>query len=103
MRSGRLSGEVPASGETFHPLAVVGTARVEHIVSSGSPDTSGQRQDWDEWVLVVAGAADLEVEGTPVRLDAGDWLLLPAGTAHRVLGTQAGTHWLAVHAGGPAS
>ncbi len=58
-------------------------------------------QAWDEWVLVVAGAATLEVSGEQLRLTAGDWVLLPAGTPHRVLTTEHGTHWIAVHAGAP--
>lgn len=99
MHLGRLANDVPPRGEAFHPLARVGTARIEHIVSSDTPDTSLQRQDHDEWVLVLAGRAVLEVDGSSMGVGAGDWLLLPAGTAHRVLRTEAGTRWLAVHAG----
>jgi cupin 2 domain-containing protein len=100
---GRLDDPVPASGEAFRTLATLtGGARVEHIVSSASPDPGEQVQPWDEWVLLVAGAATLDVAGERVDLAGGDWLLLPAGTAHRVLATSAGARWLAVHAaGGP--
>lgn len=98
--AGRLTAEVPVRGESFHALAAVGGARIEHIVSSDTPDHAAQAQEWDEWVLVVRGAATLDVAGNRVDLEGGDWILLPAGTSHRVLGTQAGTHWIAVH--GPA-
>ena len=94
----RLSSDVPRSGEDFHPLARVGGTRVEHIVSSDSPDTAVQVQAWDEWVLLLTGAARLEVDGHPVAITARDWLLIPAGTPHRVLATEPGTEWLAVHA-----
>lgn len=102
---GRLADRVPDAGEDFHDLAAVGGARVEHIVSSATPDVGEQVQDWDEWVLVLAGAATLEVSGRLRDLTAGEWVLLPAGAVHRVLATTAGTQWLAVHglAGGLAA
>jgi mannose-6-phosphate isomerase-like protein (cupin superfamily) len=100
--AGRLTDQVPAAGEDFHELATLAGARVEHIVSSAAPDPGVQVQDWDEWVLVLSGAARLEVAGHPVALAARDWLLLPAGTAHRVLATEPGTQWLAVHASAAA-
>ena len=93
----RLSSDVPRSGEDFHPLACVGGTRIEHIVSSDSPDDVVQVQAWDEWVLLLAGAARLEVDGQPVEMSERDWLMIPAGTPHRVLGTESGTEWLAVH------
>jgi quercetin dioxygenase-like cupin family protein len=88
----------PASGEDFHTLAGIGGVRIEEIVSSATPDTGVQVQDHDEWVVLVAGAAVLDVDGAPVELRAGDWILLPAGRPHRVLRTAAGTRWLALHA-----
>jgi mannose-6-phosphate isomerase-like protein (cupin superfamily) len=99
MLRGRLARDVPADGEAFHGLTSVGTTRIEHIVSSDTPDPSVQQQDWDEWVLLLAGRAVLDVDGRSLELSGGDWLLLPAGTPHRVLRTESGTHWLAVHAG----
>ena len=96
---GRLSDTVPESGESFHRLVDLGTTRVEHIVSSNTPDPGEQVQGWDEWVVVLRGAARLDLAGVEVDLGAGDWLLIPAGTPHRVLSTDAGTHWIAVHGG----
>jgi mannose-6-phosphate isomerase-like protein (cupin superfamily) len=96
--AGRLSEQVPPRGETFYELTVLAGARIEHIVSSATPDPALQIQDWDEWVLVLAGAAELEVSGERVHVTAGEWMVLPAGTPHRVLTTAVGTHWLAVHA-----
>jgi len=99
VRRGRLADAVPDAGEDFHPLAALGQVRIEHIVSSDTPDQGEQVQGWDEWVLVVHGAASLEVAGVELDLGAGDWVLIPAGTMHRVASTGAGTHWIAVHGG----
>jgi cupin 2 domain-containing protein len=88
----------PESGETFRPLASLGGVRVEEIVSSATPDTGGQVQDHDEWVVLLEGDATLEVEGVAHHLRTGDWVLLPARIPHRVLRTDRGTRWLAVHA-----
>lgn len=70
---------------------------VEQIISSSSPDPVEYLQVQDEWAVVLEGAAVLDVDGTEVRLGPGDWVLLSAATPHRVLMTEAGTRWLAVH------
>jgi quercetin dioxygenase-like cupin family protein len=75
----------------------MGNVMVEQIISSSSPDPVEYLQVQDEWVVVLDGAAVLDVDGTEVRLEPGDWVLLPAETPHRVLMTEAGTRWLAVH------
>jgi cupin 2 domain-containing protein len=98
---GRLTDRVPSGAEDFHDLARVGGARVEHIVSSATPDPAVQVQAWDEWVLVLSGSARLELAGELVSLGPMQWLLIPAGAAHRVLATEHGTHWIAVHGPGP--
>jgi cupin 2 domain-containing protein len=93
---------VPAEGETFTELARLGAGTVvEEIRSSTTPETGVQVLDHDEWVALVAGEAGLDVDGSPVELRPGDWVLLPAGTPHRVLRTSPGAHWLAVHAPPP--
>ena len=83
-------------GERFHELARISNVVVEDRQAS-SPEAVEYRQGQDEWVVVLEGAAVLEVDGAEVRLARGDWLLLPAATPHRVLITEAGTRWLAVH------
>lgn len=88
---------IPAQGETTGVLARLGGTVIEHIVSSASLVPVDQLQDHDEWVVVLDGVATLDVDGEPVELAAGDWLLIPAHTRHRVLTTTAGTRWLAVH------
>jgi cupin 2 domain-containing protein len=98
-----VTGELTA--ELFETLAALPGARIERIVSTGqtTPPAKWYDQAWDEWVLVVVGAAEILVEGEPAarRLAAGDWLLLPRGVRHRVTWTdpQQPTVWLAVHCG----
>jgi len=102
--SGNLLRGLPAHlpDELFTTLAEGGGVRVERIVSTGqaSPEGFWYDQDWDEFVLLVAGSAGLETEGEPVRSMApGDWQLIPAHTKHRVAWTDPKhpTVWLAVH------
>ena len=79
------------------------SATIERIVSEGhcSPDGFWYNQDWDEWVLLVEGAAGLVLEGQPeaLTLSPGDHLLIPAHVKHRVAWTARDrrTIWLAVH------
>ena len=56
-------------------------------------------------VIGPATAAAVEAAGHVVELGPGDWVLIPAGTPHRVLQTAPGTQWIAVHdqAGEPLS
>jgi cupin 2 domain-containing protein len=105
MTRGNLFAALPVSGdEEFLPLWSRPGVRVERIVSRGQVTPPGQWYDqaWDEWVLVVQGAARLRIDGDDhlIDLHAGDWLLLPAHCRHRVEWTSdAGpTVWLALHA-----
>ena len=96
--SGRLlepSG-APPSGERVEKIASIGNVRIEQILS-GHVEPTEYLQGHDEWVVVLVGAATLDVNGVIRELGAGDWVLLPAGTPHRLLRTQPGTSWLAVH------
>jgi quercetin dioxygenase-like cupin family protein len=97
-RTGRLnSPEPPVVGERFDPIVALRSVDIEQITSSATPDPTTYDQAQDEWVLVLEGRATLDVDGSTVTLAAGDWLLLPARTHHRVIETAAGTRWLAIH------
>lgn len=96
----------PLTAERFDTLTRRGAVRIERIVSTGqaSPDGFWYDQGWDEFVLLVAGAARLTLDGAGERLLApGDWVMIPAGTRHRVAWTDPvlPTVWLAVHVGEP--
>ncbi|WP_114859166.1 cupin domain-containing protein [Azospirillum brasilense] len=89
---------------TLTETASSGTVRIERILSTGQASPAGfwYDQDWDEFVLVVQGAARLQLEGEAERaLGPGDWLMIPARRRHRVAWTDPTTQtvWLAVHIG----
>ncbi len=82
--------------------------RIERIVSTGqaSPPGFWYDQAWDEWVMILRGAARLrfENEADARALTAGDYVFIPAHARHRVDWTSADEPavWLAVHRQGPA-
>jgi cupin 2 domain-containing protein len=85
------------NGETFLPLVDNPRVLVEQILSSASASDELYVQERDEWVVVLEGAAVLEIDGVTAELTAGDWIALPAGVPHRVVRTEHGTNWLAVY------
>lgn len=76
--------------------------RVERIVSRGQNSPTGfwYDQDEHEWVAVLAGKAELQIDGLEqlVTLHPGDTYHVPAHTKHRVAWTEPNhdTIWLAV-------
>jgi len=105
VRSGNLFADLPtqSDAELMSILAERPGARVERIVSTGQASPAGfwYDQDWAEWVIVMAGAAGLLIEGEerPRSLQPGDYVELPAHVRHRVEWTDPNrpTVWLAVH------
>ncbi len=105
--TGNLFATLPPPGpaEEFRMLWEKPGLRVERIVSRGHTTPPGEWYDQgaDEWVVLLAGAARLLVEGRPgpLELCPGDWVLLPARLRHRVEWTDPDrdTVWLAVHSG----
>ena len=106
-RTDNLFNDIPSTlkEELFQTLAESGGARIERIVSEGHATPKGEWYDqkWDEWVLLVSGAATLQFDGDagPLVLRPGDHVMIPAGCRHRVERTDSGekTVWLAVHFG----
>jgi cupin 2 domain-containing protein len=78
-------------------LYVRDLAASERILSSASPDLELYDQAQDEWVVLLRGEAQLELQGKALELKAGDSLLLRARVAHRVLQTSADALWSTVH------
>lgn len=106
VRTGNLKRDLPVHplpDEVVELLLDRPGLRIERIVSTGQPTPEGQwyDQETDEWVLVVAGAARLRIEGeqSDRALGEGNWILLPAHCRHRVTWTRAEppTVWLAIH------
>lgn len=99
-----LLADLPASqtAEIFEPLAQGPGVLIERIVSRGHRSAEGfwYEQPQAEWVLVVQGEAILRWEsGGSARLQAGDYVNIPAFCRHRVEWTdpERETVWLAVH------
>ena len=72
---------------------------VERIVSEGQTTPPGEWYDqgWDEWVMLLKGAARIAFEESETELAENDWILIPAHRRHRVSFTAPGTVWLAIH------
>ncbi|GAB6061125.1 cupin domain-containing protein [Desulfonatronum parangueonense] len=94
--------EPQSDEEVFELLAEGRELRIERIVSRGqaSPHGFWYDQELDEWVALLQGEAQVRFEnGITRRLQAGDWLFLPARLRHRVESTSSNPPciWLAVH------
>jgi cupin 2 domain-containing protein len=99
MRTGNLfvDADAPADGERFETLLAHRNLVVERIVSSAAITPTEYVQTQDEWVAMLTGEATLEVAGKTFELRSGDYLFLPAGTAHTVRRVSSGAVWLALH------
>ena len=75
--------------------------RIERIVSFGqvTPPDHPFLQEWDEWVLILQGAARVMMNGREFALTPGEHLFIPAHAPHWVTFTQpeSPTVWLAIH------
>ena len=98
-----IYADIPSSipNEIFNDLIVNDNIRIERILSHGhsSPEEGWYDQEEHEWVLVLEGQGVIEFsDGRIVTLSKGDYLNIPAGEKHKVLGTDKDsvTIWLAV-------
>jgi cupin 2 domain-containing protein len=101
---GNLLADLPRDplAEHFAEVLARPGLRIERIVSNGqaTPPDAPYDQPHEEWVLLLAGAAGLWLEGQgETRLRPGDHVLIPAHVRHRVTWTDLDepTVWLAVH------
>lgn len=91
--------------EAFDDLLKRPGVRIERIVSRGQAtlEDAPMVQGWDEWVVLLEGAAGIRIEDSAeVRLGPGDHLLIKAGQKHWVTWTARDrpSVWLAVHLDG---
>ncbi|HEX2830534.1 MAG TPA: cupin domain-containing protein [Burkholderiales bacterium] len=89
----------PGGGERCDVLLRHRNLVVERIVSSAAMEPKSFVQAQDEWVVLLRGTAVLEVAGERLVLATGDYVFLPAGTAHTVCSASEGALWLAVKSG----
>lgn len=103
---GNLFASLPAgrlARELVSELLATPDLRIERIVSTGqsSPPDFWYDQEWNEWVILLSGAAQLifENEPEPRSLVPGDYVQIAAHSRHRVVWTdpQQVTVWLAIH------
>lgn len=91
------------SKEIFQTLFQNKKFRIERIVSLRQATALGAwlKESHDEWVIVLQGQGKLRFQkgNRLVSLKDGDYILIPANTAHRVEWTHPHkkTIWLAVH------
>jgi cupin 2 domain-containing protein len=105
--SGNLFDQITANApdEEFRTLLARPGLRIERIVSNGQSNPPGfwYDQAWDEWVLLISGAAAIEFDdgGRAHTLRPGEYLHIAAGRRHRVGWTaeHEPTVWLAIHFG----
>ncbi|MDD5488448.1 MAG: cupin domain-containing protein [Candidatus Omnitrophica bacterium] len=89
--------------ELFEELAGKDGIRIERIVSEGqcTPPGVWLSQERNEWVLLLAGEAELSFRnaGGKLYMRPGEHVLISSGTEHRVewTSTEEQTVWLAVH------
>lgn len=70
---------------------------IKRIVSGAQVITPSYCQSEDEWVLLLAGTALINIDGKDIHLTPGDTLFIPRETVHTVLDTAENTVWLAIH------
>jgi len=104
--TGNLFTRIPArlAQEEITTLTSSGALRIERIVSRGqaSPPGFWYDQPQEEWVIVLAGGAELAfADGGTLRMQPGDYVRIAAHRRHRVAWTDPAqaTVWLAVHFG----
>ena len=87
----------PTSGERFDTLLRCRNLVIERIASSSVIAPNQYIQAQDEWVLLVQGAAEMDIGGKTESLREGDYVFLPANTPHSVKQVSEGAIWLAIH------
>jgi cupin 2 domain-containing protein len=85
--------------EEFRELLRCRNVSIERIYSPPNSKTEWMLQEQDEWIALLQGHAELELEGGTETLQQGDTLFIPAGMRHRVTDTSVDpcAVWLAIH------
>lgn len=105
LKCGNIYSKIPAikDKEAFHTLLVNKKLKIERIISQGHVTEKGKwlKEERNEWVIVLKGAGKLRFrkDNRLIKLKAGNYVLIPKNTSHRVEWTSPRdkTIWLAVH------
>ncbi len=107
-----FEADAPDDSERFERVLARRNVVIERIVSAAYTDGEVYQQPQDEWVALLAGSAELELEGADgravidardaegarrVALGPGSHVYIPANTRHRVRSCSGDAIWLAVH------
>jgi len=82
--------------EIFTTLFQNDSLKIESIQSWLKTPGEMYDQQQDEWVILLNGEAELEINALIVPLRSGDYCLIPKHTLHRVLSTSKNALWLTV-------
>lgn len=93
---GRLRSReaAPEIGEISQEIFSAANLQISQILSGRLVEPQTYRQDFDEFFVLLDGAAELLVGDEIWHLAAGDWGFIPAQTAHALLSAQPGSNWL---------
>ena len=93
--------DLPQHEEIFELICKNNIIKIERIISSGqrSPDDFWYEQEWNEFVIILKGSAEIMFSDRRFKLKTGDYVNIPAMEKHRVESTDQDdlTIWLAVH------
>ena len=89
--------DIPELGEyeDVKELKLFKNGRIERIISSGHT-TDWLKQDENEYVILIKGNAEIEFEGSTVKLKSGDTIYIEAFKKHRVSYTDSECIWLCI-------
>jgi cupin 2 domain-containing protein len=82
--------------ETFSTLFENRIFKIEAINSWLKKPGEAYYQEQDEWVLLLEGDAELELNHNRYTLQRGDYLFIPKHTPHTVLWTSKNTRWIGI-------
>lgn len=89
------------SSEKLETLIENEKVKIEKIITSGQASKKGfwYDQEWDEFVVVLEGSAQITFETKQVTLEKGDFLYIKAHERHHVSWSDPNivTLWLAVY------
>ena len=84
------------NSEIFSTLFENGSLKIEAIRSWLKTPGELYNQEQDEWVVLLEGEAELEIDNEILILQRGDYLFIPKHTPHRVHSTAKNTLWLGI-------
>jgi cupin 2 domain-containing protein len=97
-----VNNKIDFSKEIFIELFKNNNCVIEKIISTGqcTKENEWLEEDEDEWVILLQGTSELKFfNGEYYKMKAGNYLLIPSNTKHRVEATSVAPQcvWLAIH------